>query len=219
MEELVKEIIAAGGSALLIPAVLFVLVLYVIRGLFGLHGRRSQNRKEFLDLWDSTRSQDDLWLEVVVRHLFGSYLPARVIRLALAQPDKAQSLLDLAELWPLFRFDPASQSVSWLHKRHETLKRRKVGRTVLLCGYFASALIAVLSIFVAFQYGPASFSGWVYGICALVFGSLALIILMREDTIKIAATVGEDWLERINRSVAQPTQHRIDGPDPFSPFS
>ncbi len=136
MEELVKEIIAAGGSALLIPAVLFVLVLYVIRGLSGLHGRRSQNRKEFLDLWDSTRSQDDLWLEVVVRHLFGSYLPARVIRLALAQPDKAQSLLDLAELWPLFRFDPASQTVSWLHKRHDTLKRLKAGRTMLLGGRF-----------------------------------------------------------------------------------
>jgi hypothetical protein len=98
MKELVKEIIAAGGSNLLIPAVLFVLMLYVTRGLSGLHGRRSQNRKEFLELWDSTRSQDDLWLEVVVRHLFGSYLPARIIRLALAQPDKAQSLLDLGEL-------------------------------------------------------------------------------------------------------------------------
>lgn len=204
MEELVKEIIAAGGSGLLMPAVLFVLVLYAIRGLFGLHGRRSQNRKEFLDLWDSTRSQDDLWLEVVVRHLFGSYLPARVIRLALAQPDKAQSLLDLAELWPLFRFDPASQTVSWLHKLHDTPTMRKIGRTMVIGGYFALALIAVLSTFVAFQYGPGSFSGWVYGICALVFGSLALIVLMHEGTIKIAATVGEDWLEQINRSVAQP---------------
>jgi hypothetical protein len=75
---------------------------------------------------------------------------------------------------------------------------------MLLGGYFAFALVAVLSTFVAFQYGPASFSGWVYGICALVFGSLALIILMREDTIKITATVGDSWLERINRSVAQP---------------
>lgn len=127
MEDLLKEVIAAGGSRLLIPAVLFVLVLYAIRGLSGLHGRRSQNRKDFLDLWDSTRSQDHLWLEVVIRHLFGSYLPARIIRLALAQPDKAQSLLNLAELWPLFRFDPTSETASWLHKCHETSKRRTVG--------------------------------------------------------------------------------------------
>ena len=174
MEGMMKEIIAAGGSRLLIPAVLSVLVLYAIRGLSGLHGRRSQNRKEFLELWDSTRSQDDLWLEVVIRHLFGSYLPAHIIRLALAQPGKAQSLLDLAELWPLFHFDPTSQKMSWLHKRHETSKKRLVGRVTLLISYVALALIAALSALVAFQHGPSSFLGWLYGICALIFGLAAV---------------------------------------------
>ncbi|GAB3359147.1 hypothetical protein [Lysobacter tyrosinilyticus] len=194
-----EKVLAIGGSGYLIPAVLFILVLYVIRGLFGLHGRRSQHRKEFLELWDATRSQDDLWLEVAVRHLCGAYLPARVIRLALAQPDRSQSLFDLAELWPLFRFDADSQTVSWQHQRHNTLAKRRMGRAVLLAGYFACALIAVLAALVASKSGDSTFAGWVYGVCAVVTGFVAIICLMREDTIKTAASIGDEWQSRINR--------------------
>jgi len=192
------EILAAGGSAYLIPAVLFILVLYGIRGLFGLHGRRSQHRKDFLELWNAERAQDDLWLEVVVRHLCGTYLPAHVIRLAFKQPDRTQSLFDLAELWPLFRFDADSKTVSWLHRRHNTLAKRRLGRLVLLTGYFVCALIAILAALVAAKSGPGTLAGWVYGVLAVITGFLALISLMREDTIKTAATVGDYWLVRIN---------------------
>lgn len=193
-----KELIEVGGSAFLIPAVLFGLVLYAIRGVFGLHGRRSQHRKEFLELWDASRSKDDLWLEVAVRHLFGTYLPARVIRLAMAQPDKSQALLDLCELWPLFRFDPDSQTVRWLHSRHETRAKRKFGRVLLLTGYFFLFILAALSAFAMFRFGPNTLSGWSYGIFAVAVGFCSVMCLMRADTIEIAATVGDDWLIRIN---------------------
>lgn len=88
----------------------------------------------------------------------------------------------------------------WMHKRHVTQKQRQKGRFVLLAGYFGCALIAALSGLVAFQSEPAAASGWVYGICAVVFGFSAFICLAREDTVKVAATVGDDWLARINRS-------------------
>ncbi|EGD18123.1 hypothetical protein XGA_3286, partial [Xanthomonas hortorum ATCC 19865] len=42
-----KDMIAAGGPGLLIPIVLFALIIYATRGLFDLHGRRSQHRREF----------------------------------------------------------------------------------------------------------------------------------------------------------------------------
>ena len=106
-----KELIEIGGIGFVIPAVLSVLVLYIARGLFGMHGRRSQARKEFLELWNDARASDDLWLEVSVRHLVGTYLPAHVVRLALAGPDKAQSLFDLAELWLLLRYDREARTV------------------------------------------------------------------------------------------------------------
>jgi hypothetical protein len=195
------ELLAAGGSSYLIPTVLFVLVLYAVRGIFGLHGRRSQHRKEFLELWSDSRSQDDLWLEVAVRHLFGAYLPASVIRLALREPDKSQALWDLSELWPLFRFDPNSQTVRWLHKRHQTLRKRQMGRAVLVAAYFLFALAAVLAALIASKSGPTTFTGWLYGVCAVGTGFMAFICLMRENTIKVAARVGGDWLNRINRSV------------------
>jgi len=199
-----SEILAAGGSGYLIPIVLFVLMLYAIRGVFGLHGRRSQHRKEFLDLWSDSRRHDDLWLEVAIRHLFGTYLPAPIIRIAMERPDKSQALLDLSELWPLLHFDPDSRAVRWLHKRHQTIQKRQAGRVLLIAGYFACAIVAILAALVASQSGPGTFVGWVYGVCAVVTGFVAFICLMREDTIKVAAVVGEGWVNRINRFAVQP---------------
>lgn len=54
--DLIKDVIAAGGPCLLIPVVLLALLFYAVRGLFGLHGRRSQNRREFLEHWDPNGS-------------------------------------------------------------------------------------------------------------------------------------------------------------------
>lgn len=192
-----KEILAVGGSAYLVPAVLFVLLLYVARGLFGLHGRRSQNRREFLELWDKARAQDDLWLEVAVRHLFGIYLPARIIRLALAQPDRAQSLLDLAELWPLLRFDAEAHCVSWRRSRYASLTRRRLGAAVLLAGYICLALLAMLAAFVAFT-GESTLLRWLYSLFAVVSGAWAVSFLARRDTMEVAVAVGDRWIACIN---------------------
>ena len=79
---------------------------------------------------------------------------------------------------------------------------------MLLTGYFGCALIEVLSALVAARSGPATFSGWAYGVCAVVSGSLAFMCLAREDTIKVAATVGDDWLARINRSAGKPASNK-----------
>jgi hypothetical protein len=73
-----KDILEVGGAGYLVPALLLLCSLYVTRGLWGLHGRRSQHRREFLELWDSAQSKDDLWLEVAVRHLFGTYNTCRL---------------------------------------------------------------------------------------------------------------------------------------------
>jgi hypothetical protein len=194
------EIITAGGSGYLMPVVLFVLVLYAARGMFGLHGRRSQQRKEFLEFWNSLRVQDDLWLEASVRHLFGTWLPAPIIRLALRQPDRGQSLTELSELWPLLQFDRKFHNVRWLHRRHHTPKQRKFARFLVLAAYFLSALASVFAAKLAYQSGPTTFSAWLYGIGALVGGAAALVCLAREDTMKIAVRVGEEWVSRINET-------------------
>ena len=201
---MLNELIKMGGAGFLIPAVLSVVVLYAIRGLFGWQGQRSQHRKAFLELWDEARQQDDLWLEVAVRHWLGTYLPAHVIRLALSQPDKSLSLIELSELWPLLHYDRDARTVRWLHRRHNTPAKLRGGRFLLLAGYFASGLLAVFAIVVASTYGPHTLSGWVYGTVAVILGFVAPVCLMRDDTIKIGAAVGEEWLDRINRAAPPP---------------
>lgn len=206
-----KELVDIGGIGFIIPVVLGLVVLHLARGLFGVHGRRHQSRKEFLELWDEIRAHDDLWLETIVRHLTGTYLPAHVIRLALSCPDKVQSLLDLAELWPLLRYNREARTVTWLHARHLDVEKRKRGRWMLYIGYFICAIAAFLEAVYAAEKGPDTVSGWVFGIAAVVFAAIAIIFLLRDDTMKVAVTVGDEWINRINASVAPQGTRSPDG--------
>lgn len=205
-----SEILAAGGRGYLMPTILFVVILYAARGLYGLHGRRSQQRKEFLELWTASRTQDDLWLVVAVRHLFGTFLPAPIIRLALRQADQGQALLELCELWSLFQFNRDSQQVRWLRWQHRTLKQRKLARAWFSVAYFLCALLAVVAVNLAAAYGPTVFGGWLYGIGAVVSGLVAFVCLTREDTMKIALRVGSEWVDRINNASQPPQTMRGD---------
>lgn len=194
------KIIEMGGQGFIIPAVLSVLVLYATRGLFGLHGRRSQHRKEFLELWDNTRSQDDFWLEVVVKHLIGVYLPAHVIRLAFAQPNRSDALFELAELWPLWRYHSDAKKVEWISRHHEAISKRKVVRKVIFAAYFSCATTAIAGAVAAAHFGHGALSGWVYGVFAVIMAAAAIGCIVFDEAIKIAIDVGDDWVDRINRS-------------------
>ncbi len=209
-ETLLDKILEMGGQGFIIPAVLSVLVLYATRGLFGLHGRRSQNRKDFLELWDSARSQDDFWLEVVVKHLIGVYLPAHVIRLALAQPNRSDALFELAELWPLWRYRPDAEKVEWLNRHHQAISKRKAIRKIIFLAYFACAGIAVCAAVAGAYFGHGTFSGWVYGAFAVIMAVAAIGCVLRDDTMRIAVEVGDEWVDRINRS-ASPSRIRSRG--------
>lgn len=204
-----REILEIGGAGFLIPVVLFVLVVYAIKGLYGLIGHRSRHRKEFLDLWDPARAQDDLWLEVIVRHHFGTTMPAGIIRLALAQPDKSQALLELCELWPLFRYDRDTQTVTWLHRWHVKPKTRRLDRRLMLGGYLVMAAYAVWIFTQVPAHGPSTVTGWTYAIGSVVIAGWALVALARHDTMVSATDNGDEWIRRIN--------HRPQPPPPSAP--
>ncbi len=204
-----REILEIGGAGFLIPTVLFLLVLYGIKGLYGLIGHRSQHRKEFLDLWDPGRAQDDLWLEVIVRHHFGTTLPAGIIRLALAQPDKSQSLFELCELWPLLRYDRETQTVAWHHRWHGNEKTRRLERRITVMLFPVLALAALWYAMSVSTQGPSSVMGWLYAFGGLAFAAWALIALARHDTLTVATDVGDQWIHRIN--------HHRQPPQPSAP--
>lgn len=191
-----SDIITAGGPGLLIPVVLFALVFYAARGLFGLHGRRGQHRREFLEHWDPARTGDDLWLEVTIRHLHGTHLPAHVIRTALAQPNTSQALMELSELWPLLHYHPDTRQVSWKHRRHRSARSRALVRHWPMVRYFLFAFAGVGSGYLAVK--VSGLTQWVFAFFAATMAVCAFLTLLEADADKVAATVGEAWIGRIN---------------------
>ena len=175
---------------------LFALLLYAIRGLFGLHGRRSQHRREFLEQWDPKRIDDDLWLEVTIRHLYGTHLPAHVIRNALAHRHTSQALLDLSELWDFFDYDLGTRTVAWKHKRHRNPRTRGVLRHWPTLRYFLLAGVGSVAAYLATR--VSGFNQWTFSILAMVMIATAFLSLWHGEASKAATTVGEAWIKRIN---------------------
>jgi len=176
--------------------VLFGLVLYAARGLFGLHGRRNQSRNEFLERWDPKRVDHDLWREVTIRHLYGTNLPAHVIRAALAHPHTSQALSDLSEIWALLKYDPDTQRVSWQYSIHRNQTTRALLRHWPFVRYFLLALTGAGAAYYA-----AHISGltqWIMSIFSAVMISCAFISLWNSEAEKAAARVGEAWITKIN---------------------
>lgn len=200
---MIKDVVAAGGAGLLIPAVLFALLLYATRGLFGLHGRRSQHRREFLDIWDPKRADDDIWLEVTVRHLCGTSLPAHVIRTALKHPHSTQALNELSELWQFFDYDPETRHVRWAHARHRRAFRRQLSRYWPFVRYMLLAFAAMGALYAAPH--AKGFAQWVCGFLATIFGVGAFLNLWFGDAEATAAKVGEAWIARINGAPSSST--------------
>lgn len=195
---MIKDVVAAGGAGLLIPAVLFALLLYVTRGLFGLHGRRSQHRREFLDIWDPKRADDGIWLEVTVRHLCGTSLPAHVIHTALKHPHSSQAIYELSELWQFFDYDPETRLVRWAHARHKRVFLRQLSRIWPFVRYMLLASVAMGALYAALH--TNGIAQWTCGFLTTIFGVGAFVSLWFSDGENTAARVGDAWIERINSS-------------------
>lgn len=204
---MLKDIIEANASELLIPVAIFSLAIYATRGLFGLHGRRNQQRREFLEHWDPSRTQDNLWLEVTVRHLYGANLPAHVIRMALARSHSTQSLIELSELWPFFRYDIDTRTVCWRRKFHDRSSRRKISRYWPMIRYGLFALSGIFCAFLA--YYMSGIGQWTYALLASLLIALAIASLVFEDTETILDEAGVDWIARINSAIEPVLQEGV----------
>jgi hypothetical protein len=198
---MMDEIVKLMGAHGVIPAAMVVLAGYVIATFIGLHRTRSQQRVEFLNLWKGIETMDDMELEMVVRHHWGTYLPASVIRKVCQNDYCAHQLAELSDLWTLFRFDLGLRQVTW--ERPEYASRKTLGsrRWIWVAGYFVFSFVAFIFLGVAFAYGPTKLLSWISGFNALLFPVLAFGALGRSETFGLAYRVGHAWLERLNGSV------------------
>ncbi len=198
---MIEEIFKAVGPAAVVPIAAIALAGYVISMLTGWHRTKGQRRIEFLGLWRGVGQMDDMALEVTVRHLFGTYLPASVIRRICASDHCADELSNVTQIWSLFRYDPVGRKVSWVKPRHANSKVLLLEDVLFKALYFLLASIAVGCVFVVFGSGPKSLAAWLYGINALMFGILAIASLAKSETLVSARKFGQQSLDRLGGGV------------------
>jgi hypothetical protein len=187
----IEELLQASGGALLVPLAVLLATTAVAKGLFSLHRSRSQNRKEFLELWRGEQP-DDLWTEIAVRHLVGEYLPASIIRQLRASPQAGRALGEIAESWPLLEMDDETGDVRWLKSRYASPTKRKGWRRGFNAGYFVLfgvGLFVGYLLFVTSKPFPALY--WIYPIAGILLG---LSCLHHADRLKTADRAVPRWL-------------------------
>lgn len=194
---MIEEVLKAAGPTAIVPIAAVALVGYVISMLTGWHRTKGQRRIEFLGLWRGAGQMDDMALEVAVRHLFGTYLPASVIRRICASDHCADELSNVTQIWSLFRYDPTSRKVSWAKARHANSKVLLLEDVLYKALYFLLASMTVGCVFVVFGSEPKRLVAWLYGINALMFGILAIASLAKSETLALAKKFGPQSLNRL----------------------
>lgn len=183
------------GPQWLFPLAALVLVPFLVKGIFGLQRSRSQDRKDFLDLWAKRDQADDLWLQVAVRHAYGEYLPATVLRHLMNQPQGARALLEVSEIWPLIDWDDEVGQLYWREPRHSSQAARRHDYRFSLIGYFLSAGVLLSGLWLVLAgYAEGSWVEWIY----LLAGSgVTLYLLARQERLKTAEDSIPRWLGKM----------------------
>lgn len=174
---MIEKLLEIGNGKLLIPVLCALAGAVLVKGVFNLHRSKSADRRDFLDLWMRSQDRDDLWLEVSIRHLFGTYLPASIIRSLLQSPQAAQALLEVSEFWDLLEINDETLDLRWKKKRHATENARRYWRYASNVLYFVSMGLGLLCIYVAIVIDAKMtfvLSLWVYGFFLVIIGMRCL---------------------------------------------
>lgn len=195
---MMDAVLSAMGNWAILPAVLLALAGYLISLLIGLHGTKSQARTKFLELWPTAVKQDDMVLEVTVRHGFGTYIPASVIRSACRLDHCADRILLLAQLWSLLQHRRPEGRLQWIKPSYSDPKYLARAERVFTALYFVIALAAFASFSVAIDLGHKSTLAWICGVNALLFLTVAFGMLGKAEMFSVARKQGKRLLEDVN---------------------
>src|SRR5690606_36359172 len=101
-------------------------------------------------------------------------------------------------LWALLCYEASTQTVRWKHPRYEKLHRSRLHRNWPFIAYVLLARLGGISALIAHHADHSLFVRWTYSFLAVVLAGAALSQLMRDDTIKVAAESGNEWIQKIN---------------------
>lgn len=191
---MIKELLEASGGKLLFPLVVVVAGAALVRGAFGLFRSRSQDRRDFLDLFRDWERQSDLWLTVAVRHVFGAYLPADLIRQLMAGPQPGRALLEVGSAWDMLDMDDETGEIRWRRKLHRRAWFRRSAKWISLVLYVVFAVIAGLCALRAYAGGWSFAAPWMLWLYAGSAGVFAARCLVYNTDIAQAHTAAKRWL-------------------------
>ena len=192
MEKLIELWSKHLGSPWLIPVTVAVALPWLIKGMFSLHRSKSQDRRDFLDLWTKRDQADDLWLQVAVRHVYGAYLPVAVLRYLIGRPQGGRALCEVSEAWSLVDWDDASNELFWRDPRHFLKSKRVRAYWLSLVGYFVSAGVTLGGSWLVLS-GHAQ-SSWVEWTYLLAGAGVTGHLLARQELLRIGEEVVPRWL-------------------------
>ena len=178
---MLEGILSLLGKPFVLPASFLLIGAWALNKMIALHDSKRRNRVEFLERWQPIDSMDDVRLEVTVRHLVGTYLPADIIRTMYRTPFPTQALLDLATIWPLVEFDPMTRMLGWKKSGYGDVKGRRLYRVILLFCYIAFALVAFVFLYSAVESDPSKPSAWISGINTVMLFGFATGCIARFD--------------------------------------
>lgn len=173
--------------------------LAILRWCLSRHDVQFVRRKDFLSHWTDPSKLDDLSVEVLIRQLTGTYLPAVVVRRVCQQSNResAQTLLRLSTMWPLVQWDHLTGTACWKPMANTSLARSTRRALVWLC-YFASFIVGgglLLSVATQKLTDTLAITASAWGVM-LVFASVAALI--RTDVWGAASEYGECMIRAAN---------------------
>lgn len=190
----IEKLLEVSNGKLLIPMLCALAGAVLVKGIFNLHRSKSADRRDFLDLWMRNEGHDDIWLEISVRHLFGTYLPASVIRSLMQGPQAARALLEVSAFWNLLEMNDETLELKWKRKSYATSNGRRRWCYSLNTLYFVAMGSALVFVYIAIA-GDAetklTLSWWIYG---LFLAGIAMRCVHFADQLKTATTGAPRWL-------------------------
>jgi len=190
----IQQILNASGQRFLVPIILIVAGAALVKGLFSLLRSRSQDRRDFLELFRDWQDKDNLWITVAVRHLFGAHLPIALIRQLMSSPQPGRAMLEIANAWTFFDMDDETGEISWRRKfLSKTWARRAIiwGFPVF---YAVSFMLAIWMGYLAVARSTTMLASVVLWVYASGLTLAAIFFLTYGDNLKDAERAARRWI-------------------------
>jgi hypothetical protein len=191
---MIEKLMEQSDGRLFVPFAIVAFASLAAKAIFGLQRSRSADRKDFLELLKRQGDHDDFYLCIAVRHLFGTYLPAALIRELMRAAQPGRALCEIANAWDLVDQDDLTGEIVWRKKRHRSARYRRGVTRLFSMAYLA---IASASLWLAYLIlsdvltGTPAVVGWIYVCLGLIF---AFWCLCRSDLTKSGSAAIERWI-------------------------